>query len=159
MDLQKFSVFKYQHKGRGGISAQRWRAIKLTLGIALLAAAIFFPVGAVAFLLPLVAYATAPKMLYIGPRYLICGDAIVYFNNVSAMARDESAGTLRLVSANERGFVLERDKFPTNARKEHKIAANKAGKFAKASAKLIDKVLKASPQVELSGITRAASQE
>ena len=42
--------------------------------------------------------------------------------------------------------------FPTNARKSHKIAANKAAKFSKVSQKLIERVRHASPSVELSGV-------
>lgn len=158
MDLQKFSAFKYRHDGQGSISPKRGWFIKITLGIAALATVFFFPFGGFALLLPLIAYLTRPKMLYVGPRYLICGDTIVYFGNVNAMALDASAGTLSLVPANARRFTLERDKFPTSARKAPKVKANQSAKFDKLSTKLIQKVLKASPQVELSGIPESVRQ-
>ena len=167
MDLQKFSAFKYQHDGQGSIDAKRLWFIRITLGIGDLATALllvptatplFFPFGAFLLLLPLVAYLSRPKLLYVGPRYLICGDKIVYFGTVNAMALDSASGTLSLTPANAHRFTLERDKFPTSARKANKVKINQAVKFEKVSAKLIQKVLKASPQVELSGIPDSARQ-
>lgn len=154
MDPKKFSAFKYTHQGSTSISPRRLRVVQVTVVIAALAGFALFPAGWLALLLPLVIYLTTPKMLYLGPRYLICGDTIVYYSNINAMALDESSGQLRLESVAARPFVLERDKFPTNARKAHKIAANQAKKFAKVAAKLIEKVRNASPQAELSGIQR-----
>ena len=158
MDLQKFSAFKYQHDGQGSIDAKRLWFIRITLGIGVLATPLFFPFGAFLLLLPLVAYLSRPKLLYVGPRYLICGDKIVYFGTVNAMALDSASGTLSLTPANAHRFTLERDKFPTSARKANKVKINQAVKFEKVSAKLIQKVLKASPQVELSGIPDSARQ-
>ena len=156
MDLKKFSAYKYQHAGRSGISKRRWRVVVVTLVVALLATIAFFPGGAILFLVPLIAYFSAPKMLYIGPRYLICGDTIMYFSNVVKVTLEENSGTLQLTSSNGKTFVVERDKFPTNARKTNKIAANKATKFRKSSARLIEKILRATPDVELSGVPRSA---
>ena len=48
-------------------------------------------------------------------------------------------------------FAIERERFPTNARKTAKIAANKEAKFAKVAEKLIAKIRHASPAVEVSG--------
>jgi len=158
MDLQKFSAFKYQHDGQGSIDAKRRWFIRITLGIGVLATPLFFPFGAFLLLLPLVAYLSRPKLLYVGPRYLICGDKIVYFGTVNAMALDSASGILSLTPANAHRFTLERDKFPTSARKANKVKINQAVKFEKVSAKLIQKVLKASPQVELSGIPDSARQ-
>jgi hypothetical protein len=156
MDIKKFSAFKYTHKGQSDMSAQRWRLVKITLVMALVASVAFFPAGAFSFLAPILIYFSAPKMLYIGPRYLICGDTIIYFFNVKAMILEDSSGILRLVPTNGRDFLIERDNFPTNARKTAKIATNKAKKFDKVSSKLIEKVLKVSPDVVLNGIDRGA---
>jgi hypothetical protein len=158
MDLKKFSAFKYRHEGSGGITAQRWRVVKILLGVALVAVVALFPMGWFALLLPLIAYVTAPKMLYVGPRYLICGPRIVYFSNVTSIALEESAGTLRLVSSKTGNFLLERDRFPTGARKTDKIKANKALKFDKVSAKLIERVRRAVPEVGLKGISDTVPQ-
>ena len=158
MDLRKFSAFKYRHDGQGCVSAKRRSAVWITLGLSVLTSFFFFPFGCFALPLPLIIYLTKPKMLYIGPRYLICGGTIIYFGNVNAMALDESSGTLSLAPANAHRFKLERDKFPTSARKAFKVKANQAAKFNKVSAKLIQKVLKASPLVEMSGIPDSVRQ-
>ena len=44
---------------------------------------------------------------------------------------------------------LERDKFPTNARKPDKITRNKATKFEKVSARIVEHVRKAAPATPL----------
>lgn len=158
MDKTQFSVFKYRHGDRLSIGLVRLLLIVLGLVAGILGLVLAFPVGAVLFVVPLVIYFSTPRKLLIGPRYLICGRAIVYYGNVVHVALDENEGILRLRSANDREFVLERGKFPTNARKTDKIARNKAAKFGKVSAKLIEKILRASPAVELVGISRAAYQ-
>lgn len=53
-------------------------------------------------------FAGASKLL-VGPRYLLCGNEIVYFANVDRVDRDEIAGTLRLTGSDGRGICLERD--------------------------------------------------
>ncbi len=159
MDMKRFSAFKYQHTGPAEVSLARLRATKVTAVLALIAAIAFFPAGLGAFLVPLLVYYSAPKMLYLGPRYLICGEIIIYFGNVVQMELNDAGGTLKLVTGSKNTFVLDRDNFPTNARKTAKVAANKSAKFTKASSRLIDKILKASPDVEIRGIshTRRAS--
>lgn len=154
MDLAKFSAFKYQHPGRGVMTRGRRWFLGLSLAGAAGVAVVLFPGGLAAFLVPLIAWLSAPKKLFIGPRYLICGRDIVYFNNVVKLALDESAGALTLTSANGKTFTLQRDKFPTNARKAPKVAANRAAKFAKATGKLVEKVVQASPDVERLGVSR-----
>jgi len=154
MDLSKFSAFKYEHAGRRVITPRRRWVLRVALVLALAISLVGFPIGLIAWLVPLLVFATAPKMLYIGPRYLICGNDIVYFNNVTAMTLEPAAGSLTLVCASNSSFTLRRDKFPTNARKDFKIAANKKAKFEKASRRLIEKVLRASPEVDLNGISR-----
>jgi len=154
MDEARFATWKYQHAGAGYRSRAR-----------LIWAAVFFAGALTAFRLPplaiglliasLVLFFTSTKKIFVGPRYLICGQTIVYYNNVVRMTLEEGSGVLSLVTAANQTFVLERDKFPTNARKADKIKKNKASKFAKVSANLIAKVLRAVPQVETSGISAA----
>jgi hypothetical protein len=76
----------------------------------------------------------------------------VYYGNVRRLTLSQARDSLQVQSANGRVFVLERDKFPTSARKTDKIARNRAAKFDKVSGKIIEKVRKAVPNVELSGI-------
>jgi hypothetical protein len=100
---------------------------------------------------PLIAWFSAPRQLLLGPRYLLCGNAIVYFGNVKRMTLTRSQGKLRLECTNGKAFVLERDKFPTGARKTDKIAKNKAKKFDKVSSKIMEKVRAASANVVMIG--------
>lgn len=152
MTPTEFASLKYQHKDRAGLSrARRW-----FIGISLLVAAALayraFPPGAMLLLLPLIAWLSAPRLLLLGPRYLLCGKTVVYYANVKRLTLSPAQGVLRVQSANGQTFVLERDKFPTGARKADKITKNKAAKFDKVSGKIIDKVRQASSNVELHGI-------
>ena len=146
-----FATFKYQHSDRISRSTQRMVFAGASLVVALLATALVFPFGAVLLLVPLVAWFSVPRQLLLGPRYLLCGNAIVYFGNVKRMTLARAQGKLRLECTNGRSFVLERDKFPTGARKADKIAKNKAKKFDKVSAKIMEKVRAASANVVLIG--------
>ncbi|MBK9441486.1 MAG: hypothetical protein IPN53_09295 [Comamonadaceae bacterium] len=152
MTPTEFASFKYHHIDPAGLSqARRW-----FIGISLLAAVVvaysFFPPGIFLFAVPLIAWWSAPRLLHLGPRYLLCGKTIVYYANVLCLTLSSSQGVLRVQSANGQTFVLERDKFPTGARKTDKIAKNKAAKFDKVSGKIIAKVRQASVNVKLNGI-------
>lgn len=146
-----FAVFKYKHGSRTRVSPARRKWIVGTAMAATLASFLLFPVGAALFLLPLAIWLTVPRQLALGPRYLVCGEVIVYYGNVDQVVIDRQAGKLTLVSAGNRRFAIERERFPTNARKTAKIAANKEAKFAKVAEKLIAKIRHASPAVEVSG--------
>ena len=136
-----FATFKYQHADRPVRSKQRIVFTLASLAVAAAVMALFvFTVGAVLLVVPLIAWFSTPRQLLLGPRYLLCGNAIVYFGNVKRMNLSSAQGKLRLECANGTAFVLERDKFPTGARKANKIAKNKAAKFDKVSAKIMEKV-------------------
>ena len=152
MTPTEFSTFKYQHPDRAVRSRKRLIFVGLSLAVALGIAVLAFPPGALALLVPLVAWFSVSKQLQLGPRYLLCGQSIVYYGNVTRLTLARAQGSLRVQSASGQVFVLERDKFPTGARKTAKIAANKAAKFDKVSGKIIDKVRQAGAQVELIGI-------
>lgn len=152
MTPTEFATFKYQHADRAGLSTSRLRLVVISLGLAALASLLAFPFGALLFIVPLGAWLSAPRQLLLGPRYLLCGKSIVYYANVKKLSLSKTKGSMRLQSANGQVFVLERDKFPTGARKTDKIAKNKAAKFDKVSSKIVEKVRKASGDVELSGV-------
>lgn len=152
MTPTEFATFKYQHADRAELSASRLRVVGISLGLAALASLLMFPFGALLFVVPLVAWLSTPRQLLLGPRYLLCGKSIVYYANVKKLSLSKTKGSMRLQSANGQVFVLERDKFPTGARKTDKIAKNKAAKFDKVSSKIVEKVRKASGDVELSGV-------
>ena len=152
MTPTEFASFKYQHKDKAGLNlARRW-FIGISLPLALVVAYRVPMPGAMLLLLPLGAWLSMPRLLLLGPRYLLCGKTVVYYANVRSLTLSPTQGVLRVQSANGQTFVLERDKFPTGARKTDKIAKNKAAKFDKVSGKIIDKVRQASSNVELNGI-------
>lgn len=159
MDETRFATWKYNHPGAGYRTPGRLVGIAVAAVAAITGLAVFLPIGIFLAALALaLAFSTSKKIL-VGPRYAICGPSLVYYNNVVDMSLDETAGTLRLVSANQQAFVLERDKFPTNARKKDKITRNKAEKFAKVSRNLIGKVLRASPNVRTSGVPHGVTSD
>lgn len=145
-----FAQFKYPHGGRPLIGPVRRGVMYGGAVLALLATVLAFPLGAVLWLVPVVARLSAARYLQIGPRYLLCGDTIVYFGNVQRMVLARSEGRLSLYGADKgKPLVIERSKFPTNARKPDKIAKNKDTKFEKVSARIIEGVLKAAPGTPL----------
>ena len=145
MDQPQLAVFKYKHGGRASFSGKRKVFFLASLIIALIVAIVAFPAGLLAGIVPLIAYFGRAKTLCVGPRYLICGDEIVYYANVTQIELSEAAGSLSLQTASGKSLLIERGKFPTNARKANKIAANQAAKFNKVSAKIVDKVRRAAP--------------
>jgi hypothetical protein len=152
MTPTEFAIFKYQHTDPASLSPLRRRVVFVSLAVAAVATLVVFPFGALLFAVPLVARLSAPRQLQLGPRYLLCGKAIVYYANVRRLALSRAQGSLRLQSANGQVFVLERDKFPTGARKTEKIARNKADKFEKVSVKIVEKVRRAAADVRLVGV-------
>jgi hypothetical protein len=94
------------------------------------------------------------KQILVGPRYLICGAEILYYANVVSGNLDSNHGVLRLATASGQEFRLEKNRFPTNARKDFKIELNKNAKFAKVSGKILTKVRKFSPQAQITNFTR-----
>ncbi|MES2952536.1 MAG: hypothetical protein V4858_28745 [Pseudomonadota bacterium] len=152
MTPTEFAVFKYQHadgavrsKLRMGVTGACLVAAVLALGL------LAFVVCAVLVVAALVVWFSAPRELLLGPRYLLCGNTIVYFGNVKRMTLSPSHGKLRLECNNGKAFVLERDKFPTGARKAEKITKSKARKFDKVSSNIMEKVRAASANVVLIG--------
>ena len=152
MAAPEFALFKYPHGGRPLITPARRRFIYASLAAGVLAAIVVFPFGALLLLVPLVARLLADCYLQVGPRYLLCGDTIVYYANVRRMVRSRSMGTLGLHCASGTVLLLDRDQFPTNARKADKIAKNKAAKFEKASARIIERVIHAAPGTPLEDV-------
>lgn len=149
-----FATFKYQHAERASLSQKRLWLIGIGVVLALVALLIVnnYTVGIVLLLMALSAGLTAQRQLLLGPRYLLCGKQIVYYGNVKRLALARAAGLLKVYSHNGQVFVLERDKFPTGARKADKISKNKAAKFDKVSDKIIEKVRQAAPDADLTGV-------
>ena len=145
MAQPQLAVFKYKHGGRASFSGKRKAFLVASLILALVLAILAFPFGLLACIVPLIVYFNGARTLCVGPRYLICGDEIVYYANVKQLKLSEATGSLSLQTASGKTLLIERGKLPTNARKADKIAANQAAKFNKVSAKIVDKVRRASP--------------
>jgi hypothetical protein len=145
MDQPQLAEFKYKHGGRASFSGKRKAFLVASLILALVISILAFPAGLLACIVPLLVFFGGARTLCVGPRYLICGDEIVYYANVTQIKLSEAAGSLSLQTASGKTLLIERAKFPTNARKANKIAANQAAKFNKVSAKIVDKVRRAAP--------------
>lgn len=154
MTPTEFAQFKYQHADAAARSTARLWFVGISLAIALVLLSmrsVPLPVALFAMAVPAVAWFSGSRHLLLGPRYLLCGKSIIYYANVQRLTLSRSAGTLQVQSRNGQRFVLERDKFPTGARKADKIKKNKAAKFDKVADKIIEKVRKASSGAELIG--------
>lgn len=147
MNKSRFATWKYDHKGPGYRSRlQYWFAAGF-FGASLIARQIL-PLAIFLMVISLFILVFTRKKLLVNARYLICGEHIVYFANVVRVERDDSAGKLCLVSADGSKLLLERNKFPTNARKADKIARNRAAKFDKVAKHLTERVRQASPAAD-----------
>ena len=146
MDLEqpKLASFKYKHGSRISLTGKRKMAFVVSLLVALIVGKLLFPFGLLALIVPAIIYLAGGRTLVLGPRYLICGDQIIYYANVTELKLSEAEGTLSLQTGKAVPFVIERERFPTNARKKDKIAANKAAKFNKVCARVTEKVHRAS---------------
>ena len=149
MDSQqaRLASFKYKHGSRISLSGKRKIAFVASLLVALIVAKLFFPFGLLALGFPAMIYLAGGRTLLLGPRYLICGDQIIYYANVTALKLSEAEGTLSLQTGKAVPFVIELERFPTGARKANKVAANKAAKFNKVVARVTEKVRRASVSV------------
>lgn len=150
------AVFKYQHEDKLVSSWVVWAFFWLLIAFV---PVLFYFLGPVAVvpgvIVVVLAFKLWPKrQISLGPRFVVCGNTVAYYKNVKRMAL--RPGNLTLFWGDNQFFKLEEKRFPTNARKQHKITANKAAKFQKVSAKIIERVIAESPGVELVGIDRHA---
>lgn len=155
MTPTEFAQFKYRHTDAVARSPARLWVVGIGLAVALVLLSrrdVPLPLAVVAFLVPAVAWFSAGRYLLLGPRYLVCGKAIVYYANVQRITLSRGSGMLRVQSKNGHTFALDRDKFPTNARKTDKIQKNKTAKFNKVVDKIVEKVRKTAPDAELVGV-------
>ena len=154
-----FATFKYQHEDKLVRSWSVWAIFWVLLALVALSLFVLGPFGIMLGIVLAIFFAKKwPKrQISLGTRYFVCGHTLAYYKNVQRMTY--RPGLLTLFWGNNQFFKLEEKRFPTNARKQHKITANKAAKFKKVSAKLIERVIAESPNVELVGITRKGKVE
>lgn len=159
MDNSQFSTFKYQHSD--AVHRGTLRKVVAIVFLALSGWSFFYasnhisdgfiPVAIITLFISLVIYSAVPRNMMLGPRYLLCGQTIIYYANVVRIILHRNGGTMELHTAKGKAFILERDKFPTGARREPKITKNKTDKFNKVSSKIIEKVQQVQPNVEKIG--------
>jgi len=158
MATPDLTIFKYQHSDRVVPSGVGWLAFLAFLAV--LAISIYFlgPGGIIVTVIGAIVsgFAWPKRRLCVGMRYLICGNTVVYYANIRKMVLTHGKGDELVLHWGTNGtFKLERERFPTNARKAPKIEKNKTAKFEKVSNGIIRRVLLAAPAVELVGIDRA----
>ncbi len=151
------ALFKYPH---GGPPLSQPGAPPLHLPPArpqlLLATVLAFPAGALLWAGAAAGTSSPPaRYLQLGPRYLLCGYTIADYGNVRRMALSllawhASNSFWRRGGPGTRGSSAT--KFPTNARKPDKITRNKATKFEKVSARIVEHVRKAAPATPLEDV-------
>lgn len=150
LPVTAFTAYTYQHPDRVTRSRPRVVFVLASVVLALAVAAVGDAVvGAALLLVPLIAWVAAPRQLLVGPRYLLCGNAIVYFGNVKRMTLSPSHGKLRLECTNGTAFVLERRKLSRSVRAVEKLVPRKATRFDALSAKIIAQVHAASANAVL----------
>ena len=154
-----FAVFKYQHEDPMVRSTTVWAAWWTVAVLVLVSLFFLGPVGVGAGVVAVfILFAKWPKrQISLGARYFVCGHTVAYYKNVKRMVL--RPGHLTLFWGDKQFFKLEEKRFPTNARKQHKITLNKALKFQKVSQKIIERVIAESPGVELAGISRTGQAE
>ena len=126
MDRKRFAVIKYDHGERVGLSDTRKLLLVVFVILALGLVFIFFPLSIVLGLAAVVV-AHQPKQLCVGPRYVICGNKILYYANIEKVTLEPGEGRLTLLSSTGQVLEVEQDRFQTNARKPDKIAAADRG--------------------------------
>ncbi len=145
-----FARFAYQHDDGVNHSQQRiWCVWTSMLGALAIMALLSAGIGAVLMCIPLIAWLTAPRQLLLGPRYLLCGNTIVYFGNVKRMTLLPAHGKLRLECTNGVAFVLERHRFPSRLRMVEMLVKSRASRFDTLSTRIIAHVRAASANAVL----------
>ncbi|MDP5239375.1 hypothetical protein Q9Q94_07525 [Uliginosibacterium sp. 31-16] len=151
---EDFAVYKYKHGQRTSASRGRllWALGFFAAGV--LTFFFLFPLGLM--LIAIGAWQlwgrSAENGLMIGPRYLICGNTILYYRNLSRVA-SSAKGVLDLYGSAGAPLRIEQERFPTGARKADKIERNTRAKFDKASALILRRVQAQAPDVQLTGVS------
>lgn len=156
MRTPKFPEYKYLH---GEAAWPLWLNILLLCGLLLLIPAIYYvPKNFIFFIVPYVviliflALWLAPReKIILSPRYIVCGKTVLYFRNIRTVNIQAAHGRLRLISGSGEELTIDREKFPTSARKEHKIAANRQAKFCKLADKILANVRRSAPDAIITG--------
>lgn len=147
-----FAVYKYKHGQRMTPSRAHLGWALGFFGAGVLTLFFVFPLALV--LIAVGAWQVwgrrAENGLMIGPRYLICGNTILYYRNLRRVA-SSARGVLELYGSTGAPLRIEQGRFPTDARKTDKIERNTRAKFDKASALIVERARAQVPEVEVVG--------
>lgn len=152
MESREFALYSYQlDSTMNSLVGSAIVALFLAIG----GAAALTPWSLLLLLIPVAVFvyvkrSGCSKPLLIASRYLILGERIIYFRNVSRAVLDNDKQTLTLSSNTGKSVIIAAEKFPTNARKPDKIRINKGDKFRKVSDKIMARVRALSPQCIMS---------
>lgn len=88
--------------------------------------------------------------IFIGNRYVIIGEKIIYYNNLAGVqvSTDENS-TYEMITKNNKRYKIEMNRFPTNASKSWKIEKNRKDKFEKITGKISTNISKCAPAVTI----------
>jgi len=144
LELPRLTVFKYKHGNRILLTRQRKFYFVLIAFFAMVLVRLFFPFGLLALILPAVVYLNGVRIMSLGPRYMICGDHILYYNNVTEIDVSEAEGVLRIRTGGKSQFEIDRARFLSDARGK-KAEASKAADFKQVTAMIVERVRKLAP--------------
>jgi hypothetical protein len=159
VDLKQFSQIKYDHGESVPLPSGQAVAICLVLAAGVALAIKLPPVLIPTLIVVLILGVARPaRRLHLGPRYLICGSEVFYYGNVRRLTIDQEKGRLHIESNADRILVIDRTKFPTNARKPEKIAAHQRTRFDKVTDKVVKQVQRAVPTAEIRTVEQAQAR-
>ena len=159
LELPPLTVFKYKHGDRILLTRKRKIYFVAIAFVSLALVRLLFPFGLLALILPAVVYLGGVRTMSLGPRYLICGDHILYYANVTEINLSEAEGVLRIKTGAKSLFEIDRNRFLTDTRNAQKAAANKAADFNTVVSMIVEKVRRLSPEVTGNAIPGASEVE
>lgn len=93
------------------------------------------------------------RKIVLGNKYLLEGDTVIYYQNLTQLIIDYNKGLLKL-STPSKSILINRENFPTESKKEHKIKISQDKKFRKISQRVYDLVKKSNPLTKIKTIKK-----
>lgn len=143
--------YKYEVQADSSFVFNGFTALVLIAGIAIISTLLVtagFIAGIVAivvFVIVIKFFAKSNKAITLHNQFMIMGDRVLYFKNIAEIQVRGENNVIELIPRNGESVKIQQRFFPTNARKDWKIAKNKRAKFIKVGDKLLNRVKKRSP--------------
>jgi hypothetical protein len=147
LDLPQLTVFKYKHGDRILLTRQRKMLFVAVAFVSLILVRLLFPFGLLALIFPAMVYLAGIRTMSLGPRYMICGDHILYYANVTEINVSEAEGILRIRTGAKGKFEIERSRFLNSFWNSKQSAAQKASDFKAVTEMIVERVRHWSPEV------------